>query len=55
LLGQAYLERKSTLEGTPIGVFQGGYKPVAAGPAGPSAGDRLSVPTPATVLTRFLR
>jgi glycine hydroxymethyltransferase len=55
LLGQAFLDRKSTLEGTPIGVFQGGYKAVVAGPAGPSAGDRLSVPTSATVLTRFLR
>jgi glycine hydroxymethyltransferase len=40
LLGQAYLERKSTAEGTPIGVFQGGYKPVAVGahPPGPVTG-----------------
>ena len=55
LLGQACLERKSTVEGTPIGVFQGGYKPAPAAPAGPAAGDRLSVPTPATVLPRFMR
>ena len=55
LLGQACLERKAGLEGTPIGVFQGGYKPSTAGPSGPSAGDRLSVPTPATVLPRFMR
>jgi glycine hydroxymethyltransferase len=55
LLGQAYLERKSTVEGTPIGIFQGGYKPVPSGPSGPSAGDRLNVPTPATVLPRFMR
>jgi glycine hydroxymethyltransferase len=55
LLGLAFLERKSTVEGTPIGVFQGGYKPVPAGPSGPVAGDRLSVPTPATVLPRFMR
>jgi glycine hydroxymethyltransferase len=55
LLGQAFLEHKSTAEGTPICVFQGGYKPAAAGPNGPSTGDRLTVPTPATVLTRFPR
>jgi glycine hydroxymethyltransferase len=53
LLGQAYLERSSLAEGTPIGIFQGGYKPTAARPAGPAAGDRLAVPTAATVLSRF--
>ncbi|HMK09642.1 MAG TPA: glycine cleavage system aminomethyltransferase GcvT [Anaerolineales bacterium] len=50
LLGQAYLDRKSAAEGTPIGVFQGGYKP-GAGDAG--IGQRLTVPTAATVLSRF--
>jgi glycine hydroxymethyltransferase len=55
LLGQAYLERKSAVEGAPIGIFQGGYKPAAPGPSGPAAGDRLTVPTPATVLARFPR
>ena len=53
LLGQAYLERKSTDEGTPIGIFQGGYKPAPVASTGPTAGDRLTVPTPATVLSRF--
>jgi glycine hydroxymethyltransferase len=55
LLGQAYLELKSTGEGTPIGVFQGGYKPATAGAQPPGTGDRVSVPTAATVLSRFPR
>lgn len=51
LLGQAYLERKALEPGTPVAIFQGGYK---AGPLGePTAGDRLPVPTPATILSRF--
>jgi glycine hydroxymethyltransferase len=52
LLGQAHLDRKSIEEGTPIAVFQGGYKP-AGGPQPPAIGTRLAVPTPATVLSRF--
>jgi glycine hydroxymethyltransferase len=52
LLGQAHLERKATAEGTPIAVFQGG-KPAAVAAGGPASGDRLTVPTPATVLPRF--
>jgi glycine hydroxymethyltransferase len=55
LLGQAYVELKSAVEGTSIGVFQGGYRPAAIGPAGPEPGDRLGVPSPATVLSRFPR
>jgi glycine hydroxymethyltransferase len=54
LLGQAYLERKFIEEGSAIGIFQGGYK--VAPPSGPpQAGDRLTVPTAATVLSRFPR
>jgi len=55
LLGQAYLERSALAEGTPIGVFQGGYKPTAVRPGGPGTGERLAVPAPATVLSRFPR
>ncbi len=50
LLGMAYLDREHVGEGTPIGVFQGGYRP---GSAEPELGDRVGVPTPATVLRRF--
>jgi glycine hydroxymethyltransferase len=51
LLGQAYLDRRSLAEGTPIGIFQGGYK--AGTEKAPAVGDRVQVPTPATVLSRF--
>ena len=51
LLGQAFVDRKALEPGTPVAVFQGGYK---AGREGePAAGDRLPVPTPATILSRF--
>jgi glycine hydroxymethyltransferase len=55
LLGQAYLQRKYTAEGTPIGVYQG----ATADPVKPvkrlRPGDRTPVPTPAKVLSRFPR
>jgi glycine hydroxymethyltransferase len=55
LLGQAHVERKLAIEGTPIGIFQGGYKPAVPAPSGPATGDRLSVPASATILSRFPR
>ncbi len=54
LLGQAYLDRKSLDEGSSIGIFQGGYK-AAPSSGAPQPGDRLTVPTAATVLARFPR
>jgi glycine hydroxymethyltransferase len=53
LLGQAYLEKKATPEGTPIAVFQGAAKEAGKAPADLRIGDRAIVPTPATVLSRF--
>jgi glycine hydroxymethyltransferase len=53
LLGLAHLERKALAEGTAIGIFQGGYVVAATPSGGPRAGDRLTVPTAATVLSRF--
>jgi glycine hydroxymethyltransferase len=53
LLGQAYLEKKSTLEGTPIAVYQGAPKEAGKPPAALEFGDRTVIPTPATVLSRF--
>ena len=55
LLGQAYLELKYTAEGTPIAVFQGASKEAGKAPAALSIGDRATVPTAATVLSRFPR
>jgi glycine hydroxymethyltransferase len=52
LLGQALLELKHASEGTPIGVFQGAANITkAAGKL--TMGDRVAVPTPASVLSRF--
>ena len=55
LLGQAYLQRKSAVEGTPIAVYQG----ATADPVKPvkrlRTGDRTPVPAAATVLSRFPR
>ena len=55
LLGQAYLEKKFTLAGTPIAIFQSAAKRVAKAPAELEEGDRISIPTAATVLSRFPR
>lgn len=53
LLGQAYIDRRYLAEGTPIGILSG------AGAAKPSAelkvGDRVPVPSEATVVKRFFR
>ncbi|MGD8813950.1 MAG: glycine cleavage system aminomethyltransferase GcvT [Anaerolineales bacterium] len=53
LLGQAYLQIKHTIEGTPIAVFQSASAKPGKAPAELGMGDRISVPTPATVLSRF--
>jgi glycine hydroxymethyltransferase len=53
LLGQAYLETRYLAEGTPIAVFQGAAKEAGKAPAALVIGDRATVPTPATVLSRF--
>ena len=53
LLGQAYLERKYTEAGTPVAVFQSASDKAGKAPAALETGDRVAIPTPATVLTRF--
>jgi len=53
LLGQAYLERKYTVPGTPVAVFQSASEKVGKAPAELERGDKVSIPTPAKVLTRF--
>jgi glycine hydroxymethyltransferase len=55
LLGQAYVKKEYMTEGTPIGIFQRASKEVGKAPSELSLGDRVDVPTPATVLARFLR
>ena len=53
LTGQAFLELKSAEEGTPIAIFQGAPKNAGKAPAELKAGDRVTLPTPAVVVSRF--
>ncbi len=53
LTGQAYIELKSAVEGTPIYIYQGSPKQSGKAPAELSAGDRVTLPTAAVVLSRF--
>ena len=53
LTGQAYLEKKSALESTPISIFQGAPKQAGKAPSDLASGDRVTLPTSATVLARF--
>jgi glycine hydroxymethyltransferase len=55
LLGQAYLQKPFTVAGTPIAIYQSAGKKAGKPPAELSVGDRTSIPTPATVLSRFPR
>jgi len=53
LLGQAYLKKGYIQEGTPIAIFQSASKAGQKAPAELELGERVSIPTPATVLSRF--
>jgi len=53
LLGQAYLQKSHIEEGTPIAIFQSAAKKDQKAPAKLELGERVSIPTPATVLSRF--
>ena len=53
LTGQAFVELKYAVEGTPIWVFQGAPKVPGKAPAELKTGDRVTLPTPAFILSRF--
>ena len=53
LTGQAFLELKSAEEGTPILIYQGAPQSAGTAPAEVVPGDRVVLPTPATVISRF--
>jgi glycine hydroxymethyltransferase len=53
LLGQAYLKKRYLEEGTSIAIFQSAAKTEQKAPANLEMGERVSIPTPATVLSRF--
>jgi glycine hydroxymethyltransferase len=53
LLGQAYIKKKYTAPGTSISIFQGAARKASKAPAELEIEDRVNIPTPATVLSRF--
>ncbi|MEE9187787.1 MAG: serine hydroxymethyltransferase [Anaerolineales bacterium] len=53
LTGQAYLKLKNTAEGTQIFIFQGSPKKIGKPPAEMGIGDRVTLPSQATVVSRF--
>jgi glycine hydroxymethyltransferase len=53
LTGQAFVDQKSAVEGTPIQIYQGAPKSVGKVPAEVLLGDRVTLPSPATVVSRF--
>ncbi len=53
LLGQAIVDMKFAEEGTPIFVFKSAPDEVSKAPANLIPGDRVSIPTTATILRRF--
>ncbi len=54
LLGQAVLDLKHTEPGTSIAAFQGASDKPGKAPAELGRGDHVAIPTPATVLSRFM-
>ena len=53
LTGQAFVETRSALVNTPISIFQGAENLSPVAPASLETGDRISLPTPAVVVSRF--
>lgn len=53
LTGQAYIDEKLAVEGTPIQIFQGAPKAVGKAPSELKNGDRVTLPTAAVIVSRF--
>ena len=53
LTGQAYVDLKSAEQGTPILIYQGAPKSVGKTPVELLPGDRVTLPGPATIVSRF--
>lgn len=53
LTGQAFIDTRYAVEGTPIFIFQSAPKQSAKPPADLAIGDRVTLPTPAEVVSRF--
>ena len=52
-LGQAYVKDTANAEGTAVAVFCGSARTKAADVAGVGIGDKISLPEPAVILSRF--
>jgi glycine hydroxymethyltransferase len=55
LTGQAFIDLKDTDEGTQVFVYQSASDKAGKPPADLQVGDRAVIPTPATVLSRFMK
>jgi glycine hydroxymethyltransferase len=55
LTGQAFVELKSAEEGTQIFVYQSAPKEASKAPVEMKVGDRAVLPTPATIVSRFMK
>jgi glycine hydroxymethyltransferase len=55
LTGQAYILNKSSVEGTKILIFQGSPKNADKAPVNLEMGDRVNLPSGATIISRYLR
>lgn len=55
LTGQAFVDLKNTEEGTPILIYQSASTEALKAPAVLKTGDRYTIPTPAVVISRFLK
>ena len=53
LTGQAFIDLKSAVEGTPIAIFQDAAKAAGKAPAALLPGEKVTLPTPGTVVSRF--
>jgi glycine hydroxymethyltransferase len=53
LTGQAVVEEKSAVDGTPILIYQGAPKTTGKAPVDLKGGDRVTLPTPAIIASRF--
>jgi glycine hydroxymethyltransferase len=53
LTGQAFIEMKYAVDGTPVMIYQSASKQSGKAPADLKTGDRVSLPTPATIVSRF--
>ena len=55
LTGQAFIEKKYAEEGNVINIFQSASEKESKAPAHLTTGDKVVLPTPAKIITRFMR